>query len=76
VKDRVEITVSDTGVGVAPENQSRIFERFYRADKGRAGGGTGLGLAIVKHSAAKLSGSVRVESKLGEGSKFIVELPG
>jgi two-component system phosphate regulon sensor histidine kinase PhoR len=76
VKDRVEITVSDTGVGVAPENQSRIFERFYRADKGRTGGGTGLGLAIVKHSAAKLSGSVRVESELGEGSKFIVELPG
>ncbi|GHV03884.1 hypothetical protein FACS1894211_16620 [Clostridia bacterium] len=76
-KERLEITVTDTGIGISPENRSRIFERFYRVDKGRSrsGGGTGLGLAIVKHSAAKLSGTVRVESKLGEGSSFIVELP-
>ena len=75
--DYVEITVSDNGIGIAPTDLNRIFERFYRVDYGRsrANGGTGLGLSIVKHIAAVHGGSVNVWSKLGQGSTFTIRLP-
>ncbi|WP_420175950.1 sensor histidine kinase [Luteococcus sp. OSA5] len=73
----VEVSVADNGIGISPENQQRIFERFYRADYGRSreNGGTGLGLSIVKHIAAVHGGSVNVWSKLGQGSTFTLRLP-
>lgn len=75
--DRVEIIVSDTGIGIPEEHQLRIFERFYRVDKGRSReqGGTGLGLSIVKHIVQLYNGTIRVESEPGKGSAFIVTLP-
>jgi two-component system, OmpR family, phosphate regulon sensor histidine kinase PhoR len=71
------LEVSDTGIGIPAESIPRIFERFYRVDKGRAReeGGTGLGLAIVKHVAQAHGGQVEVESRAGRGSKFTVRLP-
>jgi two-component system phosphate regulon sensor histidine kinase PhoR len=71
------LEVSDTGIGIPPESIPRIFERFYRVDKGRAReeGGTGLGLAIVKHIAQAHGGQVDVESRIGRGSTFRVRLP-
>jgi two-component system phosphate regulon sensor histidine kinase PhoR len=71
------IEVSDTGIGIPPESIPRLFERFYRVDKGRAReeGGTGLGLAIVKHVAQAHGGQVEVESRIGRGSTFRVKLP-
>ena len=71
------IEVADTGIGIAEEDQARVFERFYRVDKARSRelGGTGLGLAIVKHLAHSFAGEVEVESRLGEGSTFRVRLP-
>ncbi|AWI03922.1 HAMP domain-containing sensor histidine kinase [Clostridium drakei] len=71
------IWVEDEGVGISREHIDRIFERFYRIDKARsrAQGGTGLGLAIVKHIVMTLNGNIRVESEIGEGSKFILEIP-
>ena len=71
------LSVSDTGEGILPEHQTRIFERFYRADRSRARevGGTGLGLSIVKHLARLHGGEVRVSSRLTEGSVFSIELP-
>jgi len=73
----VRIEVRDTGIGIPAAQVSRIFERFYRVDKGRAReeGGTGLGLAIVKHVAQSHGGRVEVESDLGRGSLFRVLLP-
>lgn len=75
--DEVVLEVSDTGIGIPPEALPRIFERFYRVDKGRAReeGGTGLGLAIVKHIAQVHGGNVDVESRAGKGSTFRVRLP-
>ncbi len=75
-RETLELAVSDTGPGIPPEHLARIFERFYRVDtaRSRALGGTGLGLAIVKHAAALHGGRVRVESTLGEGSTFLLEL--
>jgi two-component system, OmpR family, phosphate regulon sensor histidine kinase PhoR len=72
----VVLSVLDTGPGIEPRHRDRIFERFYRADPGRAreNGGTGLGLAIVKHLAQALGGQVGVESGQG-GSRFWVKLP-
>lgn len=75
--DEAVLEVADTGVGIPPEAIPRIFERFYRVDKGRAReeGGTGLGLAIVKHIAQLHGGNVDVESRAGKGSTFRVRLP-
>jgi two-component system phosphate regulon sensor histidine kinase PhoR len=71
------ISVIDTGEGIVPENLQRIFERFYRIDRGRTRnvGGTGLGLAIVKHLARLHGGEVFVASTLGRGTTFSIELP-
>ena len=74
---KVEIAVSDTGPGIAPEQQDRIFDRFYRTDSARTGeaGGSGLGLAIVKELTQLLGGSIQVESRLGAGARFTLVLP-
>lgn len=71
------VVVSDNGVGIPMRDQARVFERFYRVDKGRSRdrGGTGLGLAIVKHVADLHGGHVSLTSELGEGSTFVVRLP-
>lgn len=76
--DCPRIMVEDTGIGISEEDQKRIFERFYRVDKShsKAIGGTGLGLSIVKHGSLFLGGDMKVESTLGEGSRFILTLPG
>jgi two-component system phosphate regulon sensor histidine kinase PhoR len=73
----IVITVADTGVGIPEDAKQRVFERFYRVDKGRSKkvGGTGLGLSIVKHIVGFYNGSVELESKLMEGSIFTVRLP-
>jgi signal transduction histidine kinase len=71
------LRVSDTGLGISPEIQERIFDRFYRAncDRGRQSGGAGLGLAIVKSIATNYDGTVEVLSQLQQGSTFTVKLP-
>ena len=71
------IRVEDNGIGIAKEDQKRIFERFYRVDKGRSKrvAGTGLGLSIVKHVTEFYGGCVSVESQSGVGSTFLVQLP-
>ena len=73
----VELTVSDQGIGISLENQSRIFERFYRVDpaRSRSTGGTGLGLAIVKHVCQNHGGEVSVWSVQGQGSTFTMKFP-
>lgn len=73
----LSIRVEDSGIGIAKEDQKRIFERFYRVDKGRSKrvAGTGLGLSIVKHVTEFYGGCVSVESQLGVGSTFLVQLP-
>jgi two-component system sensor histidine kinase SenX3 len=75
--DYVEITVSDSGIGIPPAELERIFERFYRVDyaRSRANGGTGLGLSIVKHIAAAHGGEVKVWSQAGQGSTFTLRMP-
>jgi signal transduction histidine kinase len=75
--ERVEVRVSDTGVGIPTRDLPRVFERFYRVDRARSRetGGTGLGLAIVKHVAENHGGTVDLRSELGNGSTFIVTLP-
>ena len=75
---RTSVTVADTGIGIPYEDQSRVFERFYRVDKShsRAIGGTGLGLSIVKHAAALHSAEVKLQSRPGEGTVITVLFPG
>ncbi len=71
------ITVKDTGIGIPPEHQSRVFERFYRVDKShsKASGGTGLGLSIVKHAVAYHHGKIDLQSGTGKGTSITVSLP-
>lgn len=75
--DLAEIAVADNGIGIKPDEQERIFERFYRVDYGRSRdqGGTGLGLSIVKHIAAVHAGTVNVWSQVGQGSTFTLRFP-
>lgn len=75
--NQMKVEVQDNGLGIPPENLSRVFERFYRVDKARSRelGGTGLGLSIVKHIIDAHNGSVEVESKVGVGSTFSFSLP-
>jgi signal transduction histidine kinase len=77
VPEGVEIVVADTGEGIPREDQPRVFERFYRVEKGRSrtSGGTGLGLAIVKHVAEVHGGRVEVESAPGRGATFRLIFP-
>jgi two-component system phosphate regulon sensor histidine kinase PhoR len=77
IQHPVVISVTDTGIGIKPEDQKRVFERFYRVDKARSRelGGTGLGLSIVKHLAQSFGGNVGVESEPGKGSTFSITLP-
>lgn len=75
--ERLRLEVRDTGIGLSVEDQERVFERFYRVDRARSRelGGTGLGLSIVKNTVKNLGGDVGVQSELGKGSTFWVELP-
>ncbi|MCM1126413.1 MAG: ATP-binding protein [Lachnospiraceae bacterium] len=72
------ISVKDSGIGIPPEHQARVFERFYRVDKSRSkeSGGTGLGLSIVKHAVQYLNGKIDLKSSPGEGTLIRVFLPG
>ena len=71
------LCVRDSGIGIPPEHQDRVFERFYRVDKShsKASGGTGLGLSIVKHAVARLGGRIALESEPGRGTEISVTLP-
>jgi two-component system phosphate regulon sensor histidine kinase PhoR len=75
--DWAVLEVEDTGIGIAPGDQNRVFERFYRVDKARSRelGGTGLGLSIVRHVALSHGGGVSLRSAMGEGSIFRVQVP-
>jgi signal transduction histidine kinase len=72
------LEVKDDGPGIPPEDIPRIFERFYRVDKGRSRelGGTGLGLSIVKHIVESHGGTLHAESRLGIGTRFTIRIPG
>ena len=74
-EDRISLSVTDTGIGIPQEHQSRIFERFYRVDKSHSKetGGTGLGLSIVKHAVAYHKGTIRLDSKPDVGTTITVE---
>ena len=72
---RAIVRVADSGVGIAADDLPHVFERFFRADRARQGGGTGLGLAIAKWIVEEHRGSITVESEVGVGSTFVVELP-
>ncbi|MCK1204382.1 HAMP domain-containing histidine kinase [Streptococcus uberis] len=73
--DKVLVTISDKGIGIAKENQRHIFEQFYQADQSHAQEGNGLGLAIVKKIIDSLNGSIHFESTPGQGSRFYITLP-
>lgn len=76
-KGKALLTVRDTGIGIPKEQQSRVFERFYRVDKSRSkdSGGTGLGLSIVKHAAAYHNAELTLESVPGKGTCVTVAFP-
>ena len=76
-EDKVVIKVQDTGIGIPQEDIPRLFERFYRVDKGRARktGGTGLGLSIVKHIVLLYGGSISLKSEPGKGTEITVLFP-
>ena len=75
--DLLEISVADTGIGIPESARDRIFERFYRVDaaRSRAVGSTGLGLSITKHLVQAMGGTIRVESEIGVGSRFVFTVP-
>jgi two-component system phosphate regulon sensor histidine kinase PhoR len=75
--EHVRLTVSDNGIGIPPEHQDRVFERFYRVDKSRSKevGGTGLGLSIVKHAARLHGAEIGLQSVPNEGSTFTITFP-
>ena len=75
--DAIAIEVADTGIGIPRDDLPRVFERFYRVDKARSRelGGTGLGLSIVKHLVQSIGGQITVDSRVGAGSQFTVQLP-
>ena len=70
----VRLSVTDTGVGISPEHQDKVFERFYRVDKSHSkqSGGTGLGLSIVKHAVQYYHGKLEIESALHQGTKISI----
>ena len=76
-KNKLFVSVKDTGIGIPKEHQERIFERFYRVDKSHSKerGGTGLGLSIVKHGALLHGAKVSVESEEGRGTKISMQFP-
>lgn len=76
-KSRVVIIVKDNGVGISTENLNKVFERFYRVDgsRSKSTGGVGLGLSLVKEIVDSLKGEIKVNSKVGEGSEFIIKIP-
>jgi len=77
IENRIKFVIKDTGIGISENDQSRIFERFYRVDRSRSleTGGTGLGLAIVKETLDTLDGDIRIESHIGLGTTFTVDIP-
>src|SRR5262249_19326848 len=77
-RDWIELAVADSGIGMTPEQQAKLFEEFTQADSSTARqyGGTGLGLAITRKLARMMGGDVTVTSELGKGSVFTVRLPG
>ena len=77
INGSVQFEISETGIGIPQEHIPRIFERFYRVDPARSRemGGTGLGLSIVKHIVSLHHGQIKVESKVGSGSRFLITLP-
>jgi len=72
----ITISIADTGIGLNPEQLPRVFERFWRASQDRSQGGAGLGLAIANRICLAHGGSIRVTSQQGQGSCFLVDLPG
>ena len=76
-KGQAVLTVTDTGIGISPEHQERVFERFYRVDKSHSKeiGGTGLGLSIVKHAALILGAAIELDSTVGKGTIVTVRFP-
>jgi two-component system sensor histidine kinase MtrB len=74
-RETVEVRVSDRGGGIAEQHLSRVFDRFYKVDRSRSAGGTGLGLAIARENARLHGGDITVESRIGQGTTFILSLP-
>ena len=73
----ISLSVEDDGIGIAPEHQDRVFERFYRVDKShsKSSGGTGLGLSIVKHAVQYHHGKLELKSEIGKGTEITVHFP-